>query len=160
LVLCFCHDGTIPIAYINVPGSVHDSQVADNRKIYDELASVYQWDSAKCTIDSAFGNVTREYLIKSSQDLIHIPNYRDRGIAQDATLMWQSAEWGMRAFQSSMPHIKDRMKFEEHGERKVTLTMMVLLITYMVGINQLNSFYAGPLSRDANLDFTLPLLRT
>ena len=30
----------------------------------------------------------------------------------------------------------------------------------MVGINQLNGFYAGPLNRDANLDFTLPQLRT
>ena len=69
--------------------------------------------------------------------------------------MRQSAEWGMRAFQSSMPRIKDRMKFEERGERKVTLTMMVFLYNFrarMVGINQLNSFYAGPLDRDANLN--------
>jgi hypothetical protein len=86
-------------------------------------------DGAQCTVDSAFGNVTREYLIKSLQDLIHIPNYRDRRIAQDATSMGQSAEWGMHAFQSStsMPRIKDRMKVEERGERKVTLTMMGLL---------------------------------
>ncbi len=94
-VLCFCPDGTIPIAYINVPGSVHDSQVADYGKIYDKLASVYERDGAQCTVDSAFGNVTREYLIKSSQDLIHILNYRDQGIVQDATSMRQSAEWGM-----------------------------------------------------------------
>ncbi len=160
-VLCFCPDGTIPIAYINIPGSVHDSQIADYGKIYDKLESVYEWDGAQCTIDSAFGNDTREYLIKSSQDLIHIPNYRDRGITQDATSMCQSAEWGMRAFQSSMLCIKDRMKFEERGEWKVTLMMMVLLYNLrakMVGINQLNSFHAGPLDRDANLDFTTPLL--
>ena len=46
------------------------------------------------------------------------------------------------------------------GDLQVTLTMMVLLITYMVGINQLNSFYAGSLDRDANLDFITPLLGT
>jgi hypothetical protein len=80
-VLCFCPNGTIPIAFINVPGSVHDSQVANYGKIYDKLASVYERDGAQCTVDSAFGNFFREYLIKSSQDLIHIPNYRDRGIA-------------------------------------------------------------------------------
>jgi hypothetical protein len=28
-VLCFCPDGTIPIAYVNIPGSIHDSQIAD-----------------------------------------------------------------------------------------------------------------------------------
>jgi len=39
-VLCFCQDGTIPIAYINIPGSVHDSQIADYGNIYDKLESV------------------------------------------------------------------------------------------------------------------------
>jgi hypothetical protein len=33
-VLCFCPDGTIPIAFINIPGSIHDSQVADYGKKY------------------------------------------------------------------------------------------------------------------------------
>jgi hypothetical protein len=28
-VFCFCPDGTIPIAFFNVPGCVHDSQVAE-----------------------------------------------------------------------------------------------------------------------------------
>ena len=69
--------------------------------------------------------------------------------------MRQSAEWGMRAFQSSMPCIKDRMKFEECGERKVTLTVMILLYNLrarMVGINQLQSFYVGELYPDANVE--------
>ena len=62
----------------------------------------------------------------------------------------------MHAFQSSMPHIKDRMKFEERGECKVTLMVMILLYNLraqMVGINQLNSFYVGALYRDANIEF-------
>ena len=69
--------------------------------------------------------------------------------------MRQSAERGMRAFQSSMPRIKDRMKFEERGERKVTLTVMILLYNlqaWMVGINQLQSFYVGALYPDANVE--------
>jgi hypothetical protein len=155
-VICFCPDGTIPIAYINIPGSVHDSQIADYGNIYDKLESVYDRDGAQCTVDSAFGNITRAFLIKSSQELIHINNHHDRQIARDATSMRQSAEWGMHAFQSSMPRIKDRMVFEERGERKVTLSLMILLYNFranLVGINQLNSFYAAPLTRDANRDF-------
>ncbi len=74
---CFCPDGTIPIAYVNIPGSAHDSQVADYGNIYNKLESVYEWDGTKCTVDSAFGNVSIEYLIKSSHDLYDIPNYRD-----------------------------------------------------------------------------------
>jgi hypothetical protein len=77
--------------------------------------------------------------------------------------MQQSAEWAMHAFQSSMPCIKDRMKYEEQGERKVTLTMMIFLYNLrarMVGINQLNSFYMGPLNCNANLEFVQLLLNT
>ncbi len=37
-VMCFCPDGTIPIVYCNIPGAVHDSQVADYGDIYDNLS--------------------------------------------------------------------------------------------------------------------------
>jgi hypothetical protein len=165
-VLCFCPDGTIPIAYINIPGSVHDSQIADYGNIYEKLQSVYERDGAQCTMDSAYGNVSQNFLIKSLQDLIHIHNCSERNIARDATSMRQSAEWGMRAFQSSMPRMKDRIKYEEHGEWKVSLTVFILLYNLrarMVGLNQLNSFYATPLNRDdrdANFEFVPPLLNT
>jgi hypothetical protein len=82
-------------------------------------------------------------------------------MARDADSMWQSAEWGMRAFQSSMPHLKDRMKFETRGERRVTLTIMILLYNLQaraVGINQLKSVYTDPLDRDANIEFLGPLI--
>jgi hypothetical protein len=107
--------------------------------------------------------VNREFLIKSSQELIHIRSYRAQSIARDATSMRQSAEWGMRAFQSSMPRITVRMKFEERGERKVTLTVMILLYNLrarMIGINQLRSFYMGALYHDANVEFVPHLVNT
>ena len=60
-VMCFCLDGTIPIVFCNIPGAVHDSQVADYGDIYDKLEYVYEQDGAKCTVDSAFGNVSRQF---------------------------------------------------------------------------------------------------
>jgi hypothetical protein len=69
----------------------------------------------------------------------------------------------MHAFQSLMPCIKNRMIYEEQGEQKVNLTMMILLCNLrarMVGINQLNSVYKGALNRNANIDFVLPFLNT
>ncbi len=86
---------------------------------------------------------------------------RSERIARGATSMRQSAEWGMRAFLSSMPHVKDWMKFETRGKHKVTLTMMILLYdipAWAVGISQLQSFYAAPLHHDANVEFVTPLL--
>jgi hypothetical protein len=41
-VLCFCPDGTILVAFINCPGSLHDSQIADYGNIYNKLQYVYE----------------------------------------------------------------------------------------------------------------------
>ena len=53
-VLCFCPDGTIPIAYFNAPGSFHDSKVAHIGGIYDKLRVVYEANGGKCTADQLF----------------------------------------------------------------------------------------------------------
>jgi hypothetical protein len=105
-------------SFCNIPGAVQDSQVADYGDIDDKLELVYLQDGAKCTVDSAFGNVSREFLIKSCQELIHIKDCVERNISRDATSMRQSAKWGMRAFQLSMPRLKDCMKFETCGEQR------------------------------------------
>jgi hypothetical protein len=69
-VFVFCPDGTIPIAFFNVPGSVHDSQVAHWGSVYDKLEAIYNETGGKCMVDSAFGKVNRPFLIKSSQDCL------------------------------------------------------------------------------------------
>jgi hypothetical protein len=88
--------------------------------IHNKLEWVYVRDGAKCTVDSVSGNASRDFLIESLQESIHIEDHMEHGIACKATSMQQSAEWGMRAFQLSMPRLKDWMKFESHGERRVT----------------------------------------
>jgi hypothetical protein len=40
-VICFCPNGTIPIVFVNVPGAVHDSQIADYGNIYGKLCKMY-----------------------------------------------------------------------------------------------------------------------
>jgi hypothetical protein len=84
------------------------------------------------------GYVSRQFLIKLLQESIHVEERVERRMARDSTSMRQSTEWGMRAFQSSMPCLKDHMKFEIRGEWRVTLTMMILLYnlqTRAVGTN-------------------------
>jgi hypothetical protein len=56
-IFCFCPNGTIPIAFFNVPGSIHDSQVAEMGRIYWKLEKVYGRTGGKCCVDSAFANV-------------------------------------------------------------------------------------------------------
>ncbi len=56
-VFVSCPDRTILIAFFNVPGSVHDSQVAYWGRVYDKLGAVYDETGGKYTVDSAFGKV-------------------------------------------------------------------------------------------------------
>ncbi len=69
-VFCFCPDGTILIAFFNVPRSIHDSQVAEMGQIYRKLEKVYEKTGGKCCVDPAFSNADRQYLYKSCQDLL------------------------------------------------------------------------------------------
>lgn len=151
-VLGFCPDGTIRVCCYNVPGSVHDSTIAELGGIYDKLGKVFTSCDGKCTVDSAFARNKYPFLIKSGKNNLDL-NRSERIIRQQATSMRQSAEWGMRAFQSSFPRIKDRIRWEEYGKRKHMVKMMILLFNYRtnkVGINQILNFYKPNLDRDAN----------
>jgi hypothetical protein len=159
-VLCFCPDGTIPIAAFNMPGSFHDSTVAEYGGVYAKLGAMFDKYGVKCTADSAFGAKTYPFLIKSSQDpLLATGNTQEEIVAQvraqlEATSMRQAAEWGMRAVQSSFPRLKDRFNYEEEGERQRVLHSMFLLYnlrTRMVGINQIRNFYMPFLQINANV---------
>jgi len=48
----------------------------------------------------------------------------------EATSMRQSAEWRMQSFQGSFPRIKDRILYEERGEQKLILQILILLFSY------------------------------
>ena len=114
---------------------------------------------AKCCVDSAFNNVSRDYLYKSCQDLLgsSAPTHRERILdlqkKREATSAQQTAEWGMLVLQASFPRLKDRFVYEERGERRIVLKMMVLLYNMrarMVGINQILNTYMPRLMWDAN----------
>ncbi len=145
-VFCFCPNGTIPIAFFNVPGCVHDSQVTEFGKMYDKLEDVYRKTGRKCCVDSAFGSVKRNHLYKSCQDHLgsKAPTRKERKLnlqqKMQATLARQSAEGGMLAMQTSFPKIKDRFVYKERGEWRIVLNMFVILYNMrarMVGINQI-----------------------
>ena len=70
--------------------------------------------------------------------------------------MRQSAEWGMRAFQSSFPRIKDRIHWEVFGKRKTMMKMMIMLFNFRtrtIGINQILNVYKKHLEEDASMRF-------
>jgi len=151
-ILVFCPDGTIPMCCYNVPGTVHDSNIALLGNIYSKLETVYNQTGAKCTVDSAFARNNYPFLIKSCKPSLDM-TIDEMEIAKDATSMRQSSEWGMRAFQASFPRIKDRITMEERGQRKLMMKLMILLYnlrTRRVGINQILNVYMPSLNEDVN----------
>jgi len=163
-IFVFCPDGTIPIAFFNVPGSVHDSQVAHWGRVYDKLGAVYADTGGKCTVDSAFGKVNRPFLIKSSQDYLvsAMPTRHEQRVdiqrKRQATSMRQAAEWGMRAIQSSFPRLKDTFVYEDTGERRILMKMVCLLYNLRartVGINQIKNVFMTHLDVNANNEMNM-----
>jgi len=138
----FSTDGRIIHAVINAPGSLHDSSLATWGGLYDTLEEVHSRTGGKCCVDSAFATNEAPHLIKSAQS----PTGREdaRGILQlqQATSLRQAAEWGMGAIQSAFPKMKDRIKIEENGERRVVLHLLPLLYNCRlehVGLNQIRN---------------------
>jgi hypothetical protein len=105
--------------FVNAPGSMHDSTIADYTGVYDKLERVYEATGGKVIVDSAFKLRNNPFLIRTS---LALARTRDGILFQrDAVKLRQSAEWGMRSFQSSFPRLHDRIRYEERGERLETM---------------------------------------
>lgn len=101
------------------------------------------------------------FLIKSAQNPSVDATEEELEVNAQATSMRQAAEWGMRSLQSAFPRLKDRFIYEENGERRVIMTMMLLLHNLRarrVGINQIKTVYMSALNADANELAVGPLL--
>ena len=108
------------------------------------MEQLYIEYNVKVVVDSAFNLSGKPYLIQSSQD--DPTNAGPRGVTLNraATSVRQLSEHGMRMIQGQFPRLKDPIVYEEFGERRVILNLMVLLYNYQTnttGINHiLNSF--------------------
>ena len=91
-----CH---ICAAYVNSPGTTHDSTMASMSKIYCKIDDMYDLmdGSTKVVVDSAFASETRDSLIKSYQTNQGRNGQlrQDQRVNNEATAVRQMAEWGM-----------------------------------------------------------------
>jgi hypothetical protein len=94
-------------------------------------------------VDSAFQAGTIDFLVKSAQT-VPMGNGIGAVRARAVTSIRQSAESGMKQFQSSFPRIKDDISFETNGEHRIILHMFVHLYnlrTNCIGCNQICSTF-------------------
>jgi hypothetical protein len=69
-VFVFFPDRIIPIAFFNVPGSIHDSETAHWGWIYYKLDDVHRSTGGKSTVDYAFRKVNHPFLAKSLHNIL------------------------------------------------------------------------------------------
>jgi len=151
----FSPDGKIRSAYFNAPGVLHDSTMAVWSSIYEQIEEVYRRTGGQVVVDSAFSTTRTQAMISSYQTNIDRSGRARQsfGLNRQATSVRQLSEWGMRGLQGSFPRLKDRFFYEERGERKLILQMVVLLYNFRastVGQNQIQSSFMTHLLRDAN----------
>jgi len=151
-VFVFAPNGTIIAAGVNAPGTMHDSTIADWSGIYEKLGTCYEKFGGKCVADSAFASSGHPFLIKSAPDpSLQTSNPERYELLQQATKLRQASEWGMRAFQGSFPRLKDKLRYEERGERKVIQELATFLFNFrahLVGQNQIATTFMPCLLRD------------
>jgi hypothetical protein len=136
-------DGTIIAAIVNAPGAMHDSDLAQtgDYSIYHRIDEYYNKYGVKCVMDSAFAASERPSIIKSipRETIDTRAETVEEALIYDAALsVRQSAEWGMRALQGSMPRLKARWHYEEKDERLVGLTLIAHLHNYKANNMDLN----------------------
>ena len=123
--------------------------------IYDQIDMVYRDTGKKIDVDSAFASKKSNAMLTSHQNNVDANDDTQQifGINRQATSVRQLSEWGMRCLQGLFPRMKDKFRYEENGERKLILQMIVLLYNFRaskVGQNQIASVYMPYLHRSAN----------
>jgi DDE superfamily endonuclease len=136
--------GCIIEACTNVPGSVHDSSIANVFGVYKRLEEKYLQTGGKCVIDSAFAAGRNPCLIKSSENLTMTGDALELIRQKEATSLRQSAEWGMRALQGAFPRLREPIKYKQKGERGRILLLVPLPYNFrleVVGLNQIQNVH-------------------
>jgi hypothetical protein len=142
-VIVFAADGSIPCCALNAPGCLHDSTVADYGGLYEKLQEIYNVCGAMTVIDSAFSLTATDCFLKSSQT-DPVGNAEAYMVNRQATSVRQLAEWGMHQLQAKFPRMADKIKYEENGERRLDISLMIRLYNHQVrrvGMNQILDTY-------------------
>ena len=108
----FSPNGKIRACYINAPGCLHDSTLANAGALYEKVDKLYERMGAKIVVDSAFQMDDRQSCYKSYQNNLDKKTgkqHQNSQLNKQATSVRQLSEWGMRGLQGSFPRLKDRL---------------------------------------------------
>lgn len=94
--------------------------------LHANFRATYIRTGGMCVVDMAFCLARHLFFIESGKySLVMAETTAQVRFQRDATSAHQSAEWGMRALQSSFLRFKDMIIYEERGERCLLLLSLV-----------------------------------
>lgn len=142
----FSPDGKIRQAYLNCPGTTHNSAMASMSGVYASLDDVFERTGAKTVVDLAFTARNLDSLMKTTSEKFDAEGNirRDLTKQNQAKSVCVLSEWGLNGFQSSFPCVKDQVRYKERGERKIQLICLVLLYNFRastIGFNQIQTVF-------------------
>ena len=149
----FAPDGCIRAMVINAPGAMHDSIIMETGDLYSRLEQIHNNHGVSFCVDSAFCARRRPWLIKSGQTVPHNATPLQTIIFHEATSVRQISEWGVGTFQIGFPRMQDRFHYEQRGERRFMLEVVVRLNNLranLVGINQIRTTFMPELRQRAH----------
>ena len=120
-IFAFALNGSIIICTLNASGTWHDSTLAHWGSMYSKLQKCWEDHHGKVLMDSAFASNMYEFIIQSSHNIPITEGCQAMLLGQQAMSCRQAVEWGMRGLQGLFPRLKDRIVYEEDGERAIIL---------------------------------------
>jgi len=105
----FTPDGRICHCFLNAPGCMHDSTMAQWSGIYHELDELFKRTGAKTVLDSAFSQLESESRYKSHQNNIctHTGNVRQNSVTVSTNKLQAPASYLSGACAASKDHSQD-----------------------------------------------------
>ena len=142
----------------NCPGSRHDSSMARMSGIHGSVKHVCLECGGEVVVDFTFTSEDNPSVGKFSPSNASVNCLLNTNptLTRDAASVCQHLKWGTRGLQGSFPELKDRMPFEEMGERKIMVQLVILLFNSIMetdGSNQMRPSCPKPLLEGSPGDF-------
>ena len=151
--MVFAPNDSLIACALNGSGYLRNSTIADYGDINAKIPDAHARTGGQCVVDSAFYRFRFPFPMKSRNASVYCDaSPMETEVAKEATSARQSAEWGMRASQSSFTSLYERLIYEERGKRRLILLRIVYLFVYImssVGLNQLLTVYMPSFDNDA-----------
>lgn len=152
--VCVCSQPMHNCMALKTPRARQDYTIAERENLNEKLSKTYEKTGGRCLEDSAFGKRHYLFLIKSALVHPHAAKTHAAGHSLNPSNFYM-ANIQLRnvRLKRSFPRLKERMLYDERGERIIILLSVVKLSNLcarLVSINQILSSYIPHLGQEAN----------